>query len=844
MNGQSLRAREPAARRGGLRGRRLLLALALALGVVPTLGVGNALAFNCSTAAGVTTVALNPGESVVLRVGAGDQLTANGFACGGTTSTVNSVVVFGTNAGSETVTIDESAGRFEPGLTTGEAGISEIEFFVALGDTTGDADTLVVNDIQTAGAVRIGEDGGGSTFDGAAPGVVPPLGLGFLTAPTPGGNLLNLNAFPADNDADLLDAGTNGESIEAITVNGQGGNDDLSAKGGDGTGATTGQACIVASPGPPPVFADDESPAITLNGGAGDDFLQGGECGDLLIGGPGQDQIQGNLEPGAAVCAENERLGAYQAVPGLDVADFSDETGPLTIVFNADGTLTVTDASGARDFISGAEGVIGSPGNDTITGNAGNNFIAGGAGDDTLRGGLGNDCVFGGPGNDVLDESYPTAPDGTPTYGPSGNGADALDGGPGEDTVDYSARQTRTVVNLGVISWFNDGADPNADSVSNECDDVFFTTENAITGSGNDILSADYLNNQSDNELTGGAGNDQLEGGAGNDVFHEGSAASGADAMEGDAGLDTADYSQRTNPVLVSLDGASNDGEAGEGDNVGASVRNAGPAGCVAGQVYPVVEAIPGGGAAFVGQSEPAAGNEAEDTGTANEMENVTGGSGNDVLVGNDQSNVLVGNAGNDTLSGEGGADVLNGGDGDDTLAGGAGNDQLTGGGGTNTADFGSASSGVNVNLTTNTVNGEGNDVLSGIANVNGSRFNDSINGDANANVINGRAGNDTINGRGGDDTVNGGAGGDELNGNGGNDRVNGGSGNDAVRGEGGDDNLQGGPGNDFLGGGAGNDVLAGNAGNDTHRGGPGTDRCVPGSPGLGRGDTASGCER
>ena len=110
---------------------------------------------------------------------------------------------------------------------------------------------------------------------------------------------------------------------------------------------------------------------------------------------------------------------------------------------------------------------------------------------------------------------------------------------------------------------------------------MFFTTENAITGSGNDILSADYLNNQSDNEFTGGPGNDQIEGGAGNDIFHEGSAANGADAMEGDAGADTADYSQRTNPVTVSLDGNSNDGEAGEGDNVGAGLFSNGVTGCL-----------------------------------------------------------------------------------------------------------------------------------------------------------------------------------------------------------------------------------------------------------------------
>jgi Ca2+-binding RTX toxin-like protein len=458
--------------------------------------------------------------------------------------------------------------------------------------------------------------------------------------------------------------------------------------------------------------------------------------------------------------------------------------------------------------------------------------------------------------------------------GPNGNGADALDGGPGlEDVVDYGLRGDRTVINLGLISWFNDGADPNFDGVSNECDDVFATTENAISGAGNDLLSADYINNQADNEFTDGAGNDQVEGGAGNDVMHIGAAPQGSDAYEGDAGADEYDGSQRTGNLQVTNDGNSNDGEAGEGDNTWASVFNNGPAGCTEATraamsfsliVFPLgspgapVATIPpvppnflvfsgfatSGGdpfdPGFVGATEPTAGDEALDFAA---LENLTGGSGNDVLVGDDSANVLTGNAGNDTLSGEGGADRLVGGDGDDLLAGGAGNDQYLGDAGTNTADFASATNGVNVNLTTNVASGEGSDVLAGIVNVNGSRFNDSINGDANNNVLNGRAGNDTINGRAGDDTVNGGSGVDELNGNGGNDGVNGGSGNDAVRGATGDDRLQGGPGNDFLGGGRGNDSLSGNAGKDNMNGGPGTDRCNPGSPGFGSGDTAVNCE-
>ena len=144
--------------------------------------------------------------------------------------------------------------------------------------------------------------------------------------------------------------------------------------------------------------------------------------------------------------------------------------------------------------------------------------------------------------------------------------------------------------------------------------------------------------------------------------------------MEGDAGLDTADYGQRTGDVLVSLDGASNDGEVGEGDNVGAVVTNNGPAGCTENNDDGIVRAWRGTVPEHrYGSARPRRRRSRHRTGgaagrqrggrdqqtTADEMENITGGSGNDVLVGNDSSNVLVGNAGNDTLNGEGGADRL-----------------------------------------------------------------------------------------------------------------------------------------------------------------------------------------
>jgi Ca2+-binding RTX toxin-like protein len=842
----------------------LLAALAATLGLFLTIGASSAFGVTCSTdpVTHTTYITMAGGEAVTVSLGAGEVITANTTGCGGNTSNVDLIVVYGTDAFSESLTISEANGRFEPGFTAEGPlpSINEIEWYINLGETFVDGDTLTVSDIQTAGAVRIGEGGAApiaTIFDEAAgvgdPLVSPPAPPATVLAPgralgdeTFGGTFINMNSFPADGDADIQDGGailagvsdTGGESIENITILGNGGNDDLSAKGGNGTGVTAGQACLSDGVAPDP--NDDSSPFITLDGGSGDDFLQGSECGDRLIGGPGTDQVQGNGPAVAVVtCLENETGAVYTGASSGDFLVL--DTGPLTVVFNADGTISVTPTG---DFFSGIEGVEATPQNDIVIGNAANNLIAGGGGDDFLAGNGGSDCVLGGSGNDTLSENAVTLSGGAPVQsdpGAAGNGADALDGGPGsDDVVDYSQRSSRTVVNLGLISWFNDGADTNADSVSNECDDVFFTTENAITGSGNHLLSADYLNNQSDNEFTGGNGNDAFEGGAGNDIFHEGTSANGSDAIEGDAGSDTVDYSGRSNPVTVSFDGVSNDGEVGEGDNAGAVVTNFGPAGCTD-TVFPIINPDPW--INLVGTFEPFAGDEADDADSnALEIENAMGGSGADDLTGNAAANNLTGNAGNDTIFGLGGTDRLSGGDGDDDLSGGDGNDAIDGGAGTNTASWEESTFGVTVQLFSGTARGQGNDTLTAIANVDGSDNDDTIFGDENANILNGHGGDDAVQGRQGDDKVNGGAGDDELNGNGGNDSVHGGRGDDTLRGAVGSDLLKGDPGEDTAYGGRDDDRIHGGAGADFMDGGAGNDICRPNAPGFGNGDQAVNC--
>jgi hypothetical protein len=76
-------------------------------------------------------------------------------------------------------------------------------------------------------------------------------------------------------------------------------------------------------------------------------------------------------------------------------------------------------------------------------------------------------------------------------------------------------------------------------------------------------------------DVTGGAGNDELVGGpAGSRTrFLADTAPDGADRVLGGPGADSADYSARTAAVRLTADGAADDGAAGEGDDVAATVE-------------------------------------------------------------------------------------------------------------------------------------------------------------------------------------------------------------------------------------------------------------------------------
>ncbi|HSQ38227.1 MAG TPA: PKD domain-containing protein, partial [Acidimicrobiia bacterium] len=140
----------------------------------------------------------------------------------------------------------------------------------------------------------------------------------------------------------------------------------------------------------------------------------------------------------------------------------------------------------------------------------------------------------------------------------------------------------------------------------------------------------------------------------------------------------------------------------------------------------------------------------------------IVGTAGADALNGTAGDDVIAGLGGNDTINGLEGNDRICGGDGDDTLTGGLGNDLIDGGAGADTAAYDTAPSAVTVSLGTTpgtATGGHGSDSLTGIENVNGSAFNDTLIGDAAANILAGLGGDDNITGGAGNDAIIGGTG-------------------------------------------------------------------------------------
>jgi len=480
------------------------------------------------------------------------------------------------------------------------------------------------------------------------------------------------------------------------------------------------------------------------------------------------------------------------------------------------------------DSLTSIENLVGSAFDDSLTGDAGANRLDGGLGDDLLIGGLGDDLLIGGAGNDTIN------------------------GGEGIDCVSYSNATGSVTVDLS--SGTSSGAHGN---------DTLIRIENVNGSALSDTLTGD----NGDNYLAGNGGDDSLAGGAGNDT------------IDGGAGNDTASYRDATGSVFVNLSSGTSVGVAGGNDTL-ISIEN------INGSEFSDTltgdngdNGLDGGGGDDFLRGRD--GNDALQGGEGSDY--LSGGEGDDVMDGGDgfdrvsmfgslptdaQTGATVdlaivgpqntghgmdtfisiehvsGTAFADTLSGNAGDnwfyasgdDMLNGRDGNDLLDIGAGQATVIGGNGTDTLSFlNSDLNGVVASLllqgAAQTTNGTSTVNASGIENLSGTAFDDTLTGDAGANVLGGGAGADMLNGGDGDDlllgdggvtmfTLRGGSGpitqsddfavlyanATDYNGN---DILNGGAGNDRLVGGGGDDILNGGKGTDTLDGGAGIDTAS-----------------------------------
>ncbi len=346
-----------------------------------------------------------------------------------------------------------------------------------------------------------------------------------------------------------------------------------------------------------------------------------------------------------------------------------------------------------------------------------------------------------------LGDGNDTATMADSVVGPSGSGFQLL-GGAGNDTLTGGE-------NIGDYLSGDDGNDTLNARAGNDGLSGGIGNDSEVGGLGNDTFG-------------GEAGTDTIDGGPGRDTLTLRATPDGADTISLGADRDRLDARERTSPLVLTMDGVADDGEAGEGDNIGADVED-----------------VEGGQAAnrMVGTQ----------TGAPTRMQ---GGPGNDSITGGPGTDSISSGAGNDTISSGEGTDQIFDGSGADTIATGAGDDEIdasfddgsadvmSGGSGTDRVTFTERLTPIAVSLD-DVANdgraGENDNVAADVEDVVGTAFNDTLSGSSSSNQLDGGGGSDTLSGLGGSDSLTGGRGNDLLNGGLDTDTLDGGDGADRI---------------------------------------------------------------
>jgi Ca2+-binding RTX toxin-like protein len=695
---------------------------------------------SCSTAgssgfvaAGQVLTITMAASTPIILSAPGGKVTVNGYTC------VNS-------AGASLTTTGLAAVAVKKILINGTAGVDKVIFDMLPGTfgsvlMSGAAGTGFVFDLST----------GSDTFSLRATNAVDTIKMGNSVA---GDVFVDLNN---DAKADVRLIATDVFNATMLA-----GADVFTAQGGaiNASALATGVTTLVPM-----------TQAITVFGGDNDDTLTGGDGNDTLNGGNGNDTFKTSV--GAAADGADVYIGG----PGTDTMDYSGRTAALTVDLGAAGPVV----TGSGDLSVGG----------TITSLDTKTLII-------KVDGVSKTTTFATPADSAAVVSQINAAAGVTVAS-----VDAtthflsLTSPSGSPTSSIQVLASTGLVLLGLTAGsavVNTDAD---DGQSGETDDVTYTVENLVGGTGNDTLTG----SDAVNVISGGAGNDLisgvsnatcpvgggdvLNGDANDDTISMGTTANCGAIVNGGAGIDIVDFGVRTAALTITQDGTANDGDAaayaGAGEKANISKLD--------------VEVVVGG-----------TGNDTI-TGATLLPSELHGGAGNDVLTGGTMDDVLVGGPGNDTMNGGTGNDIFleSGTDAYYVAATlrGTGNDIINGGAGFDKVDYSGRAAALVVTLCVD-VNQTG--APAGL----GSECTDH-DGDAllteidnNVNIewlVGGSAGN-TLTGSTADETLEGGAGVDTIHGGAGSDILYGAAGADALYGDAGDDYLEGGGGADTMDGG------------------------------------------
>jgi Ca2+-binding RTX toxin-like protein len=712
----------------------------------PNSGLALAMPSGDTTAAGDDTISSGDQNDVIdagagndkVKAGNGDNNITLGDGADGPMNATTKMA----GTGNDTITGGNGADTITDGggnnpLVTGGADNDTIDLSAGTG-TNPDVEGNDGDDTITGG-------GGADTIDAGA-------GNDKVSA----GNGTNNITLGAGDDGPVT-AGQKVAGTDADTISGGDGVDNITDGGGNNpliTGGAGGDTIDVTGGNNAEIDGDADNDTITT--GAGNDFVYGGHKDQAASTDDGSDTI--NTNGGNDYVVGGSGADYMNVGSETDTISYEEKSDPVWAVVVPPGGTTggsgtycnpyATPPAGKTcegDTVIAAENLRGGSAGDVLAGDqlvmvggvlkcttsSPNNLandLRGNAGDDQLFGCAANDVLFGDAGDDNLV---------------GGTESDDINGGDGGETNGDSVSYQDYVPasgNNGVTVTLGDGAfnDGPTDGPATQLDNLHGDIENVTGSDSKDVLIGSGQGNTlnglgQDDQLDGGFGPDKLIGGDGSDTVTYNGTKVGATQVT----------SARTTAIVATLDGAADDGQAGENDNLDPTV------------------------------------------------ENVIGGSGDDTFVGQpigsavnaNADNVFTGNDGRDSFDGKYGADTFKGGDGEDTvLYSGRGATEVI----TAEIDGNPHSGSVNDRNTSQQLDKIDVD----IENLTGGSEPDVFTGDQKANILSGGDGTDTLDAQAGDDKVLGGTGDDNLDGGAGIDRIQGGLGNDVIAGSGGTDTV------------------------------------------------------